>query len=474
METASVSSQTFESLTLRNDTFFGILVLIKEFMKVGGARARFAMLCIILCALFILSVPTWLSAMTGYTADIVGFVNGTTGNLIRASDFYPTIYTIHDGERLGDPYTNDFQIAIPWYDSSYPFLDVTNNYACWNYATHNYTSAENEWSKQGHVECYMLWRVSWYTLQSGFLGLNDSETVFVYPNGSEKTLSSPSLNISASFALFPAYWYEYAHGSWYEFPYGINWNNPKTHSQTFNVSSPLFYHNGSKTLYNQTEYNKQGSCQQQGDVRYRWGFSFLLLYVFVIIFLVWIIGMYGLYLDAYLHSRLDVVQRHMGLERAVLDLSATMRKRVDNQDLDLEGNSKLKSLVKGHMTYRELPLESLPPPRWIKLREEWENFRFWPWAKEEKWWLAAMLLFDVFLILSWTEPHFARGWSRYFSAFPIFGVFLVLLAGRRFPGRWLLFVFWMLLFWACNIWWIIAKFDCYFDRYGDGLPLEIC
>ncbi|KAJ9654534.1 hypothetical protein H2198_006410, partial [Neophaeococcomyces mojaviensis] len=203
METASVSSQTFESLTLRNDTFFGILVLIKEFMKVGGARARFAMLCIILCALFILSVPTWLSAMTGYTADIVGFVNGTTGNLIRASDFYPTIYTIHDGERLGDPYTNDFQIAIPWYDSSYPFLDVTNNYACWNYATHNYTSAENEWSKQGHVECYMLWRVSWYTLQSGFLGLNDSETVFVYPNGSEKTLSSPSLNISASFALFP-------------------------------------------------------------------------------------------------------------------------------------------------------------------------------------------------------------------------------------------------------------------------------
>ncbi|KAF7507316.1 hypothetical protein GJ744_010750 [Endocarpon pusillum] len=60
-----------------------------------------------------------------------------------------------------------------------------------------------------------------------------------------------------------------------------NWRNPDG-QQTFNVSSPLFWHSSSQTLYNLSQFSSAGSCRQQGPVSYKWGFSFLLLYVFVI------------------------------------------------------------------------------------------------------------------------------------------------------------------------------------------------
>jgi len=131
MESSSVSSETFKATTLQNDTIIGVLRLIRDFTEIGGTRSRVAMFWTILSALFVLSVPTWLSAMTGYTADIESFVTDSNDNRVPAHDFLPAIYTIHDGQRLGEPYTKDYRIAIPWVDDSQIILSTRGYYGCY-------------------------------------------------------------------------------------------------------------------------------------------------------------------------------------------------------------------------------------------------------------------------------------------------------------------------------------------------------
>lgn len=50
--------------------------------------------------------------------------------------------------------------------------------------------------------------------------------------------------------------------------------------------------------------------------------------------------MYTLYLDSYMHPRLDVARRHMDTGRADIDLSQAMRKREEDEDKDLQGQLK--------------------------------------------------------------------------------------------------------------------------------------
>lgn len=458
MESSPVSSETFKAMTLQNDTIFGVLKLMRDFLKTGGTRAKVAMFWTILSALFVLLVPTWLSAMTGYTADIEAFVEDINNNRVPAGDFLPAIYTIHDGDRLGEGYSKDYRVAIPW-SASYYFYLSTSDYGCSTAYVRNYTTDEYHWEDQPNENCTLLYRLSEYTFTYGFLGLNATETEFTFPNRTNITLPEPSLNISANIALNPhssytAEWYD-SYYAWYEQPYGVGWARNDTGEMPFSASGPLFYHQTSSTAYDLTQFNDHGSCQQQNKVRYKWGFSFLLLYVFVTTWLIWTIVMYALYLDSYLHSRLDTMQRNMGIERAVFDLSLAMQKKIDAESVELHGNHQLEHLTRGgYMSYKDLLLDSLPPTRWGQIRRWWRDFRFRPWARAERWWLAAMLLFSLFFTLSFTAVKFSRGWCPYFSAFPGFGVFLVLLVGRRARGRWMIFAFWFLLFWAGNVWWI--------------------
>lgn len=439
---------------------FGVLGLIRDFAKTSGTRAKVAMFWTILPALFVPLVPIWLSALTGYIADVEGFVKDINNNLVPVEDFLPAIYTIHDGDRLGDPYTKDYRVVIPWVPSF--SLSDSNTYNCLQGYARNYTSPTKEYYWRNGIDenCILLWRVSEYTSTYGMLGLNATETKFTFPNETNVTIREPALNISANFASSPHPYQSYATPDryartykWYERPFGIDW---KVNGTTpFVEAGPLFYHHTSSTAYNLTQLNENGSCQQQNNVRYKWGFSFLLLYVFLVAWLVWTIVMYGLYLDAHLHSRLDVVKRNMGLERAVLDLSLAMQKKVNVETVELHGNHQLEHLIRSsHMSYQSLLLDLLPPTRWTQVRQWWRDFRFGPWARAERWWLAALLIFNLFFVLSFTIKLFWRGWTPYFSALPGFGVFLVLVVGRNTRCRWLIFAFCFLLFWAGNIWWI--------------------
>lgn len=456
MESSSVSTSTFEAISFQHDTLIGVSKLIRHLQQISSVPARGTMFCIILSSLFTLVLPTWLSAMTGYTADITAFVQDANENLIPAQDFLPWIYTIHDGKRLGDPYTDDYRVVVPWSDTTDMSLE-TGDYGCdfWNGYPH--TNGSITWTETANENCTLIWLISQYTSVYGLLGQNDTESLFMLPNHTNVTIPKPSLNISANLARYDVDCkYDscddaWAKHIWYFSLYGSTWVSNITHDAPFHNSNPMFYYGSSGTAYNVTQMNERGSCQQPHQVRYKWGFSFLLLYAFLVTWLVWTVVMYGLFLDSYYNSRLNAADRKMGLKRAILDLSTSMQKHFKAEDVVLYSNAQLCSIVKEHeISYQNMIADPLPPARM-------EGAVVLPWTRREKWWLAALCVFSLFLGLSWVNERFSTGWSQYFSAMPVVGILIVLTLARKRRRRWLHFAFWFLFFWVGNIWWMTVS-----------------
>lgn len=64
--------------------------------------------------------------MTRYTADINAFNQDSNRNLVPAADFVPTIYIIHDRNRLGEDIPKDYRVTVPW--PSYGIYLSTKSY----------------------------------------------------------------------------------------------------------------------------------------------------------------------------------------------------------------------------------------------------------------------------------------------------------------------------------------------------------
>lgn len=59
------------------------------------------MVFMIITMAFILSFPTFGSAMTGYSGNVQAFVTTADSQLVPFEDFKFVLYTIHDGDRIG-------------------------------------------------------------------------------------------------------------------------------------------------------------------------------------------------------------------------------------------------------------------------------------------------------------------------------------------------------------------------------------
>lgn len=471
METTSVPHDTFKAITLQNDTFWGVLMLIRNFHRTGGRRAKGMMAWIITAACFVLLVPTWLSAMTGYVADIQPFVADSDNGMLPLSRYTPVIYTIHNGELLAG-LKADARIDVPWGEDYTGQLDSSNTYDCYTSSYYNANfSVELDRLVFPHpidIKCKWLWSVSFYTSQYGFFGLSGSgNTTFYQPNETNITtpviLTTP-LDISAHFAISKSGNDSVSQLSdvmWKYYPYGMSWKDPRTGLFAFNPGSPLLWSSDTGTIFDVSEFNKNGICQQAGgEVRYQWGFSYLLLYIFVLCLFIWVIGMWIFYFDCLLSSRLH--ERNMGYERAVLDLSNSMHRTMEAKNVDMCSNEELQTLVADNkITYTDLPFDSSTPTRL-------ENFRrdhsFKRWLKDEKWWLCAMLVFTLLFILSFLTPVY-NGWCPYGGFIPGLGVFLLLLVGRETYGRWTVFAFFFAAFVGLDIWWIIHRRRRYYYYY---------
>lgn len=480
METSPISQDTFKAVTLLNNSGWGILMMLKDFSKNKSVRARFVIFWMLLSGAFILILPTWVSAMTGYTADAQAFVNETSGNMSPMKDFHPIVYTIHDGERIGK--TNDFQVTVPW-DSDGPVLDdwgyskssdgadYGGIFGCRLKEVNATGTYQVDFTTTGE-ECVWMWRVSQYTAEYGFLGLNTTDSIFQHPNGTVLTFAAQqrSLNISASFYGEEDDWVNYdsdGAGPWDYRPYG--WQANIT-GHSFLTDNPSYYNTITDTTFDyNTIISSRGVCLPTGMIQYRWGFSFVMVFFFIIVLIIWIIGTYAVYLDAYLNSRLEASRRHLGMERALVDLCLVIQKKLDFQDAHLYSNDKIQSLVKGEqITYADLPLDSLPPCRRERLAKWRKAFRFWPWLRAEKWWLMLIVVFFVPWAVgcSFLYTDLVLFWFPGISHVPILGIVGVLVVGRKVRSRWLIFAASLVLFGVLDLVLYFTVFKSQFD-YDD-------
>ncbi len=87
-------------------------------------------------------------------------------------------YIIHDGKRLGGSFTDDYAVVLPGLVDGYDSADYwgdCDGFWDWSGQSKNpgYTLAPD-----ATPQCTLLWNVAVYGIQSGFLGLNKSSSVF--------------------------------------------------------------------------------------------------------------------------------------------------------------------------------------------------------------------------------------------------------------------------------------------------------
>jgi hypothetical protein len=103
---------------------------------------------------------------------------------------------------------------------------------------------------------------------------------------------------------------------------------------------------------------KYGSCVPELPTSYKWGFSFLALWIFMLVSAVWTIGIYAPWLDAYLHSRLDrqpASKRVTGSYKVALSLAKAINQNFHEAVIDTLTNSALKKKYGGMLTAEYCP-----------------------------------------------------------------------------------------------------------------------
>ena len=136
------------------------------------------------------------------------------------------------------------------------------------------------------------------TEECGFHSATNSTTTFPDPTDPMNTivLNSPSLDIEPFYS-------EFWRGNSSRVAYALK--------------------NGSNRTWDEDYISNHGICSP--DKTYQWGFSGLLLFFSIILTTVWALGMWAMWLDAYLQSPLEHCGRSMGNYRAALDLAEVLQ-----------------------------------------------------------------------------------------------------------------------------------------------------
>ena len=260
---------------------------------------------------------------------------------------------------------------------------------------------------------------------------NNSGEIFV--------INPPSLNITAYF---------YAGDdvnkdvTWNYFPWGQNWKNPISGATPFAETSVGMYVLAGK-IYDVITLSELGSCQQTLDPVYKWGFSFVLLFLSLLLTMIWAVGMYWLWMDAYLHSRFDADHKDLGMERAILDLSTALREDIGQGDRDQLSNTELQRKMDEMKQSRNIRAyftsdhSALPNPRDTKVKAWRQNLKPGKWAWTEKWWLLLWTATLVLTILAWSLP---MGIPILLVMIPFVGITCTIFIGGSHPSRWIIAV----------------------------------
>ena len=128
-------------------------------------------------------------------------------------------------------------------------------------------------------------------------------------------------------------------------------------------------------VYNLSYVLAEGQCLPL--MTHNWGFSFLFLFVVMFFTAVWSIGMYIMWLDAYLNSRFSRADRDLGTYRASWDFADAMRRDMGGDDSVTEAMSnrevkkKVRQAKNGDRVRYQMNDADVPISRLDELRIWW-------------------------------------------------------------------------------------------------------
>jgi hypothetical protein len=219
--------------------------------------------------------------------------------------------------------------------------------------------------------------------------IHEVSSAFNLSNG-VVTLDAPTLNISAFY--IPEGDFTYSIGN-------------DTSGRYRNPTEAVFAWNN--VTYSRDYMIKYGSCVPELPTSYKWGFSFLALWIFMLVSAVWAIGIYALWLDAYLHSRLDrqpTSKRVAGSYKVALTLAKAINQNFGEAVADTLTNSALKEKIRrdvhgGKLSYAALLWESKEKASCTTRYHDYNQSRKSLGRWRVNWWLCAGIATTAIIII---------------------------------------------------------------------------
>lgn len=171
--------------------------------------------------------------------------------------------------------------------------------------------------------------------------------------------------------MYTPSWFSALVNSLHGFPNG---DSDSLESLQYDMSKALWIWKGE--VYNLSYVLAEGQCLPL--MTHNWGFSFLGLFIVMFFTAVWSIGMYAMWLDAYLNSRFSRASRDLGMYRAAWDFAEAMRR--DMGDISVreamsnkEMKEKVRQSMNGNRVRYQMNDSDVPISRLDELRIWWSG-----------------------------------------------------------------------------------------------------
>ncbi|RMX85963.1 hypothetical protein D0869_03432 [Hortaea werneckii] len=380
--------------------------------RIARSRIRidWRIVLVLLVGCYILSIPTFLSAMTSYQSRGEPFfpVNGSS-NYMSADDIkYPDAF-VSDGDQLGLSASQRWDMGSPLCNATDPELYA----ACVGY----------DQARFGQVQG--LWRQNWRSFSSDYpTALKYASTAHEpsLPDGAlkdelveaklafDKTRDSLPLRQSITDQHKPPSW------SFTLWPRNVTWSDVEYRSlvdstdfmnsaihvrnTTYHLDTPVvvtsnFYHSslpdsstyfalkhGDTVLYSGPELATQGKCLPSKD--YVWGFSSLMLFTFCMLTILILLLLIVLHCDAYCNSMADRYKLRISAFRDVLDLAEELRAHYGEAEVASMSAPELDKSMQTDPAMIGLETATLHKARAARWKQGSLRLRVPKWAKRRK------------------------------------------------------------------------------------------
>jgi hypothetical protein len=174
-------------------------------------------------------------------------------------------------------------------------------------------------------------------------------------------------------------------------------------------------------VYNLSYVLAEGQCLPL--MTHNWGFSFLGLFIVMVFTAVWSIGMYIMWLDAYLNSRFSRVNRDLGMYRAAWDFAEAMRRDMgDGSVREAMSNGEMKEKVRqamnGNRVRYQMNDSDVPISRLDELRIWWRGVHVRTRTRKHEQHRPAPLYAFAYERDSMLDPPLSSGSSTFRSPLP--------------------------------------------------------